>query len=228
MTRSAKLLAGAAFLGLLGTALPASAAILVDGNFDDPPLPNPFLTKAGGTTFGGGSGTAWTILGDSIDEVGNYWQAPVAGGGSIDLDGAAAGGISQAFNVAAGTYILSFSLSGNPDNGTTPADPLKSVAVSVGDVSNQVFTYTTGTNSHGDMQYALETLTFTSTGGGDILSFLSQDAADSSFGAVVGGISIAFAPVPEPATWMMLILGFGLTGSLLRKNRGKSIGLIPA
>src|SRR5262249_51465311 len=123
MTRSTKLLAGAAFLGLLGAALPASAAILVDGNFDNPPVLNPFLTQVGRLTFGGPTNNAWTILGASVDEVGTYWQNPTAGGGSVDLNGGDAGGISQSVNLGGGTYQLSFYLSGNPDGG----DPLKSL-----------------------------------------------------------------------------------------------------
>jgi len=212
MTRSAKFLAGAAFLGLLGAALPASAAILVDGNFDNPPVLNPFQTMFGGGAFGGPTSNAWTILGHSIDEIGTYWQNPVAGGGSIDLDGELPGGISQSVNLGGGTYQLSFFLSGNPDGG----DPTKSLAVSIGDVSNQLFTYTTGTNTRGDMQYVLETVTFHAGAGTNVLSFLSQDVA-SSYGAVIGGISIV--PMPEPATWAMLILGFGGIGMMLRKSR---------
>jgi choice-of-anchor C domain-containing protein len=212
MTRSAKLLASAAFAAFAGTALPASAAILVDGNFDNPPVLNPFLTQFGGATFGGPTNNAWTILGHSVDEVGTYWQNPVAGGGSVDLDGELPGGISQSFTLGGGTYQLSFYLSGNPDGG----DPSKSVAVSVGDLSNQLFTYTTGTNSRADMQYVLETVTFHAGAGTNVLSFLSQDVA-TPYGAVIGGISIA--SVPEPATWAMLILGFGGIGMMLRKNR---------
>jgi choice-of-anchor C domain-containing protein len=212
MTRSTKLLAGAAFLSLLGAALPAQAAIVVDGNFDNPPVLNPFLTQVGGITFGGPTGTAWTILGNSVDEIGSYWQNPTAGGGSVDLNGGDAGGISQAVTLGGGTYQLSFYLSGNPDGG----DPLKSLAVSIGDLSNQIFTFTTGTNSHADMQYVLESVTFHAGAGTNVLSFLSQDAG-TSYGAVIGGISIS--AIPEPATWTMLILGLGGIGMMLRKNR---------
>ncbi|HXS06738.1 MAG TPA: PEPxxWA-CTERM sorting domain-containing protein [Rhizomicrobium sp.] len=222
MSRSTKLLAGLAFAATLGAAIPASAATIIqDGNFDVPPAVNPFLTQFGGATFGGVTNNVWQVLGHSVDVVGNYWSAPVAGGGSVDLDGEMAGGLSQAFTTAAGEYKLSFYLSGNPDGGPST----KSVAVSVGNVSSQLFTYdVTGANSHSNMDYVLETLIFTSTGGGDILTFLSQDALDNSFGAVIGGISIS--SVPEPATWMMLILGFGLTGSLLRLGRTRRPALL--
>ena len=221
MTRTAKLLAGAAFAAFAGTALPTQAATIIqDGNFDVPPAVNPFAEYFSGAVFGGLTNNVWSVSGNSIDLVGNYWVAPTAGGGSVDLNGGDAGGLSQAFTLGSGgTYQLSFYLSGNPDGG----DPLKSLAVSVGDVSSQIYTFTTGANSRGDMQYILETLTFHADAGANVLSFLSQNT-NSPFGAVIGGISIA--SVPEPATWMMLILGFGLTGSLLRKNRGT--GLIAA
>jgi len=89
------------------------------------------------------------------------------------------------------------------------------MVVSVGSVSNQLFTYDV-TGDKSNMNYLLETLTFTSTGGTNTLSFLSQDA-NSPYGAVVGGISIS--AVPEPATWVMLILGFGGIGLMLRAAR---------
>lgn len=221
MTRTAKLLAGAAFAAFAGTALPTQAATIIqDGNFDVPPAVNPFAEYFGGAVFGGLTNDVWSVSGNSIDLVGNYWAAPTVGGGSVDLNGGDTGGISQAFAVGAGTYQLSFYLSGNPDGGLGT----KTVEVKVGDQDMMVPYTITAANSLSDMNYTLESIIFHSSGGGDILSFLSQDAGH--FGAVIGGISIA--SVPEPATWMMLILGFGLTGSLLRKNRGKSIGLIPA
>ena len=38
-------------------------------------------------------------------------------------------------------------------------------------------------------------------------------------------ISIVAAPVPEPATWAMMIIGFGTVGSVVRRRRlGKMIG----
>lgn len=33
---------------------------------------------------------------------------------------------------------------------------------------------------------------------------------------------VSTAPIPEPATWAMLIVGFGLAGSALRRARGRS------
>ena len=193
---------------------PAKAATIIqDGNFNNPLASGTFQTVLGGNSFG--AGNVWQVVGDSVDVIGTYWTPPTAGGGSVDLSGNAEGGITQAFNVGAGTYQLSFYLSGNPDGGLGN----KQVDVQVGN-QDQLFTYTvTGANSRTDMDYVLETLIFTSNGGGDTLSFLSQDR--SPYGPVIGGVSIA--AVPEAATWMMLILGFGGIGMMLRGQRRQAM-----
>ena len=205
----AKFLAAAALFASI--ALPAQASTIIkDGNFNDPLAPGNFVTVGGGNSFG--TGNVWQVTGSSVDVIGSYWVAPTPGAGSVDLDGDHPGGISQAFTVGAGTYSLSFSLSGNPDGGLST----KNVDVKVGDL-NMVIPYTvTAANSRTAMQYDLETLIFHSSGGGDVLSFTSQDK-DSPFGPVIAGVSIA--SVPEPASWMMLILGFGGIGMMLRQSR---------
>lgn len=209
----ARILAAAALTAGFAFTPAQAATIIKDGNFNDPLVAGTFQTVTGGNFFG--NGNAWQVLGSSVDVIGSYWVPPTLGGGSVDLDGNAPGGVAQAFNVAAGTYTLSFYLSGNPDGGLGT----KNVEVKVGNQDITVPYTVTGANSRSDMQYALETLTFTSTGSGDVLSFLSQDK-DSPFGPVIGGISIA--AVPEAATWIMMILGFGGIGMMLRSQRRQS------
>ena len=210
MVRTRILAAAALAAGFAFTPVQA-ATIIQDGNFNDPLASGTFQTVTGGNSFG--NGNVWQVLGNSVDVIGNYWVPPTPGGGSVDLDGNAPGGISQAFNVGAGTYQLSFYLSGNPDGGIGT----KNVEVNVGDLDIVVPYTLTGLNSRSDMGYLLETLTFHSDGTGDVLSFLSQDSENSPFGPVIGGISIA--AVPEAATWIMMILGFGGIGMMLRARR---------
>src|SRR5580698_7471546 len=101
----AKFLAAAALFTAF--ALPAHAAtILQDGNFNDPLVSGTFTTVGGGSSFG--AGNVWQVTGNSVDVIGTYWTPPTAGGGSVDLDGNAPGGISQGFTVGAGTYKLTF------------------------------------------------------------------------------------------------------------------------
>lgn len=211
----------------IGLAIPmskADAAIVVDGSFN---------AVYGGTTFtnleGGDTFSAWTVTGSGsgpygkagVDLIGGYWAAPTLGGGSVDLDGLAPGGITQSIaNLAAGSYALSFYLSGNPDGG-----PLsKAVEVTIGNVV-KAFTYTiTGANSSTNMLYELKTVNFTLNSAATIpLSFRSLDGDGSPFGAVIGDVSIS--AVPEPTTWAMMIIGFCGLGMMAYRRKKEALRL---
>ena len=183
----------------------AGTNLVADGDFDSPSGGGAFTTYSSGTSFG-----PWNVTVGSVDLIGGYWQAPV-GGGSVDLDGNAPGGITQVLNLTSGeTYDLSFYLSGNPDGG--PAT--KSVTVSIGNL-DETFTYTLAGNSHSDMMYQLETVQFVA-GSTDALSFTSNDV-NSPYGPVIGGVTVA---VPEPSSWAMMGLGFaGLAFAGYRSRR---------
>jgi hypothetical protein len=59
----------------------------------------------------------------------------------------------------------------------------------------------------------------TVTGNGQITDF----APDNALLAVAG----VFTPVPEPGTWLMMLLGFGLIGGLMRFRRDPKIRSLP-
>jgi len=204
-----------AFFGSLalvaGFALtPAVAApIVTDGNFLN--SFNSFGTISSGGTLASG---AWTVTTGSVDEINDYWQAPTLGGGSVDLDGFfQRGGILQVIAPSAGNYRLTFFMSGNPDGGS----PLKGLTASAG-LTSQDFFYTTGSNSHGNMQYAFESMLFSTAGGNIDLSFTSLDAANSAFGAAIGGVSVT--AVPEPLT--LSLFGAGIAGIAGLRRRKKA------
>jgi choice-of-anchor C domain-containing protein len=188
-------------------ASPARAAVnlVSDGDFTSP---------SGGTTYttyASGLMGPWTVGAGGVDLIGGYWQAPAGTGGSVDLDGNAPGSISQGLSLTSGTYLLSFYLSGNPDG-----SPLtKSLDVTLGSGAPLPYTYTTGTNTHTDMQYVLETYEFKATGS-TMLTFASADSG-TPYGPVIGDVIVS--AVPEPATWSMLIFGIGAIGTMLRLGR---------
>jgi choice-of-anchor C domain-containing protein len=144
------------------------------------------------------SGGAWTVNSGSVDVIGTYWQPPVAGQGSLDLDGNSDGTISQTLSglVTGQTYALTFALSGNPDGSPTT----KTVQVSINGQS-ETFTFNyqaSGTTRPSPMNYVTESLTFTYNGTGNVLSFASLDNPSSPFGPVLGDVSVAAVPSPLP------------------------------
>lgn len=66
----------------------------------------------------------------------------------------------------------------------------------------------------GGTSYQLEIGGFSDGGGGVLNEFITREAADN-VAALVGNISV----VPEPASWAMLIAGFGLVGATMRRRR---------
>jgi choice-of-anchor C domain-containing protein len=194
----------------------AHANLISDGDFNSPSGGGSFVTYGGGSLIG-----PWTVTGASVDLIGGYWQAPTTGGGSVDLDGNAPGGLTQNIKTVAGqTYDLSFYLSGNPDGYPNT----KTLNVSAGTAS-PTLTYTIGANTHSNMLYVPESIVFIATAASTQIAFTSGDVG-SPYGPVIGGVSvIAVSPaggitsaVPEPMT--VAILGFGLAGiGLLRQRR---------
>jgi choice-of-anchor C domain-containing protein len=191
---------------------PAQAAVnlIQDGNFDNPAAPGNFVTYSNGQSFGG-----WTVTGDSVDLIGSYWGAPV-GGGSVDLAGNKAGGITQTIAAPVGAYNLSFYLAGNPDGGDAVKN-MRLTLLSGVNIDTFNFSFDTTGLSKGAMGYVLENLSFVSHGDPITLQFESL-GGDTAYGAVIGGINLTSA-VPEPASWAMLLIGFGGIGMAMRSRR---------
>ena len=196
----------------------ASANLVTDGDFTGAGTPSGYATYFATSTMGG-----WTVTAGSVDLIGTYWQGPPTGGNSVDMAGDSSGTIQQTITGldVGQQYDLSFYLSGNPDGAPT----VKQLGVGLSIIGSTVdtFSYTIGSNSHGSMDYTLETETFTATGTSEVLQFQDQSsyAGTTPYGAVIGGVSLT--PVPEPTTVVagaMLLLPFGMsTLRMLRKSR---------
>jgi hypothetical protein len=203
--------------------LVASANLVVDGSFLPPPDGSPGFTTVGVSGTIGGSG-AWTVTAGSVDVIGNpgYWQAPPLGGQSVDMSGNGNGTIEESISgLTIGTeYQLSFYMSGNPDGDPTT----KVLDVSLGGDNLGPFTYnrTAEGNSKTDMKYVLETVDFTYTGGGSLLTLGAGQNPSTAYGAVIGDVSLV--AVPEPSTVVaggLLLLPFGAsTLRIMRKKIG--------
>jgi choice-of-anchor C domain-containing protein len=201
---------------LAAIAIPAQAAeLLTNGSFESgPPAPGGFATYGAGNT----SITGWTIVAGTVDHISSYWTAS-DGVRSLDLTGDAPGTISQAFATTSGlTYNIAFDLWANPAGGTYP----RIVFANIG--GSDISFSSPGGGSLGAPAWVRQAFSFVATGATTTLSFRADPASSAGFyGPALDNISATVTAVPEPATWTMMFLGFGLAGAALRRRRPRAL-----
>lgn len=207
MKKVALLAAAAAAVAM---AAPATAApTIVNGSFETATV-NP---GSGFVTLGNGSTaiTGWVVGGLGIDYVGTYWQA-AQGTRSIDLSGNDKGSISQLLTdlVIGQKYRVAFSLAGNPDGGGST----KVAVASDGGSQTGVFSFSNTGTSRANMGWQTQVFDFTATALTANLTFSAS--VNDPYGPALDNVSIS--AVPEPATWGLMILGFGAIGAFLRRR----------
>lgn len=206
----ASLIAAFAIAAALAAA-PAGAAAIVNGSFETASFnPGVFTTLSAGST----AITGWTVGGDSIDYIGSYWQ-PAEGARSIDLSGNNKGSISQllsGLNVG-GRYQVHFSLAGNPDGGAAT----KVAVASDGGAQSGTFFFPQAGNTKANMGWTEQVFSFTAMASTANLTFAAT--LNDPYGPALDNVSIAGGAVPEPASWALMIAGFGGVGSLMRRRR---------
>ena len=205
MSGSAKLLAGVAFAALLGAALPAQAAVnlVTNGGFETGDLT-------------GWSTSGWGVdLGTFSAFDGAHYASTGCTSGFCDL--------SQTLATQAGsTYTISFAFNpgvdaGLPGDGTNAMTRILWNGTAISAVAGGVLGW--------------ETITLPAqlaTGSSTVLEFSGYQIPAYNGLDDVSVVLASVGAVPEPGIWTMLILGFGLTGAMLRKTRAKSAGLLPA
>lgn len=216
-----RILIAIAAVGL--AAAPASAVSIVNGSFELGTDPGASFT----TEFAGSTDiTGWTVGGfNGVDYIGGYWMAS-EGVRSIDLSGLGTGGsVSQQLATIVGnSYTVTFDLSGNPDAGVDT----KFSVISISGSAPEIQTYDVlATNSRTNMNWESRSYTFTAFSALSTLTFAS--AEPSPFGPALDNVGIidngggSGVTVPEPATWAMLVLGFGFVGASVRRRRMRRV-----
>lgn len=198
------------FAALAALSGSAEAAPLINGSFELGTDPGSFTTVGPG----GSAITGWTVGGiDGVDYIGSYWQAQ-DGVRSVDLSGNGPGSVSQLIDTDFGQqYTVSFWLAGNPDGGDTAKLTVTSVAGTVPQFDT--FTVVPGTNTHANMGWQQYAYTFTAFGAQSLLTFASGE--DNAYGPALDNVAIT--AVPEPASWAMMLAGFGVIGYSLRTRK---------
>jgi hypothetical protein len=221
--RIAVFAAAGAALAALALAAPASAAELVtNGGFED--------IGAGATPEGWGGLTyytdgthpgnvllpGWSVDAGSVDltDTHTVWGPAASGEYSLDINGWDAGTISQALSTVIGkTYTVSFAYSRNAAGAPDPATADVSAGGNVFHVSAANDPNLFGTGGH--MLWQTGSFSFTGTGH-DTIQLMATVPGNG--GVFFDNVSVT-GGVPEPATWALMIGGFGLAGGALRRRR---------
>lgn len=209
-----------AVLALVAAAALASSAqaiVVINGSFEQgaPITGGSDLLSPGNTT----SITGWRVLPTGSDYVDNtLWDAQ-KGSRSVELSGASTGGISQFLGpqfTPGQQYRISFWLSANP----FAADGTYRALVSASGGGAKQFFYTkTADNSPTNMLY--QRYFYLWTPGSTTSSIAFRTIDPGPLGVVVDNVSVSL--VPEPATWALLLAGFGMTGFAMRRRRTSAV-----
>jgi hypothetical protein len=154
--------------------------------------------------------TNWNVTDGTVDliGVGSPWNWFPAHGLYLDMDGSTgdAGKISikTAFNLAPGTYTLSFDLAGNQRDGRSEE---VEVLMDLGNLVNEKYSL----GRYDPFTTFSETFTVTTAGSYD-LSF--EGAGGDNIGMLLDNVRV----VPVPGAVMLGILGLGAAGVKLRRR----------
>jgi len=232
-----KIALAAAIAAAAITATPALAAtnLVKNGGFETTSVTGNFEIDVAGTVSDWANDKGYNLLFNAAtattdNAVGSYdysgreklWAATASsqGGKFLGMDGDVNdhGAISQMITglTAGQQYVLSFEW-GAGQLQSRDGDTTERLQYSLGD---SVFSTATLSNvSHGFTGWNTVTQTFTATGANQLLSFLSIGTPTGLPPiALLDNVSLT-AAVPEPATWAMMLIGFGMIGASARYRR---------
>ena len=210
-------------LAFVVVASPAAAAnLVVNPGFEANLAPNGGYIQY----FGGNSFTGWNVVGSQLividhDYVENGFQTNAhSGQNSLDLTGLGAGtsttGINQDLSTVIGrTYTLSFWVGNLHSNGGAAAftnDPT-TVDVSINGGTRTAFTH--GGVTQNLVNYKQFATNFVATASTTNLAFFRGASVD--YHVALDDVSVT--AIPEPMTWSLMIVGFGLVGAAMRRQR---------
>ncbi|HBG29010.1 MAG: hypothetical protein A2Y10_06725 [Planctomycetes bacterium GWF2_41_51] len=183
----------------------ASANIIVNGSFENPPLINPAASYNSGATFGN-----WTVIKGDIELINGYWL-DAQGIQSLDLNGINPGGVKQVVSTVANQwYKLRFAMAGNTYVAATTMDMEVYWNGNVVDTCH----FNTAGYTWSNMGWTYFEYNVKAVSSSTELRFESISTAYSNAGPALDDVSLV--AIPEPVTVSFLGLGIG---ALLFKRR---------
>lgn len=201
MSKSRSLLRLSALLAAALGASPALSATTFFNNFDS-------------TNFGAGAGfvilpsyEGWTaVAGPGIEvQYNNVAGVSFSGPNHVELDSSGNSAMERAID--AGDYLLTFYYSARPN--------VPSVSNGIDVLVNGVSIFNVTGNGGGTTNWVQQSVAFSLAAPGT-LRFAAIGTSDS-LGGYLDNVNLA--AVPEPASWAMMIAGFGLLGGVLRRRQ---------
>ncbi len=113
-------------------------------------------------------------------------------------------------NNVAGNYSITFG---------TSSSAINILTATLTSPTGQIYTLTGPTGTLPDKQYNLAS-TFLPTG--SFTFNTTGTRVDGQAGSIAGTLTVVNSAVPEPATWGLMLLGFGGMGFSMRRNRRQS------
>jgi len=186
---------------LVAFAAPASAAVVFSSDFETP-------AYAGTGYQLVDSVQGWDLSGGSWIEVQHGSVAGLSHSGSQHVELDSTGNSAMSRIIGAGDYVLSFWYSARPG---------------VGADSNGIELWVDGANvltlaEAGGSQTAWTEHSYAFSLSGDGLIEFRAVGANDSYGGYLDDITLSTAAIPEPASWALLIAGFGLVGAAMRRR----------
>jgi len=222
------LAASAAFIA------PANAAVVFSDNFDGEGSGNSILNYTNYANFDSTGGGATDLI-----HTGNQFSIDCAGGSGacVDLDGSPGPGelTSKAFFAfnAGDVVRLSYDLSGNQRIGGSDDWYSGFTFAGLTQINDYGFNYfgsdnivndylttnisTSSSDVLGDA-FTTKSIFFTAGTAGSVQFFIGSGSVDNR-GPILDNVTLSIGgAVPEPATWAMMIMGFGVIGSAMRRR----------
>ncbi|CAM3290694.1 hypothetical protein SPAN111604_14870 [Sphingomonas antarctica] len=209
-------------------AVPATAAtnLIGNGGFESPGAPNGGYLQG----FGGNTDGFWTVTGNDVLVLNtNYVENGITfnafeGSNALDITGSGntgpADGLYQDVATVAGrSYNLSFALGNGSDapQGATYLLP-SSIGLTIGGGVAQNFT--NAAISPNGINWAIQNYRFTATGSTTRVAFTNNTPGGDNY---AGLDAVSLTAVPEPASWALMLGGFGLMGGAMRRRRSNVI-----